>query len=85
MSRRVNEDELGTIDGRTVSLYLEEVGRPRSAEYVRWLAAWAADQGRREQRLRDDYARVLERLHKYEPPEPAYVPRDYTPPAEASD
>ena len=85
MRRRLNEDELGTIDERTVSRYLEQVGRPQMAQYVRWLFAWAAEHGRREKQLREAYARVLERLHKYEPPEPAYVPRDYTPPPEASD
>jgi hypothetical protein len=85
MRRRAIEDEPVTIDGRNVASFLEEAGRPRMAEYVRWLTSSSADQGRREQQLRDAYARVLERLHEYEPPAPAHVPMDYTPPAEASD
>jgi hypothetical protein len=65
--------------------YLERSGRPRMAEFVRDFDAMQARQAAREQRLREDYEAVVERLHQYEPPTAEYVARSYKPPPEASD
>lgn len=84
-SRSTVDDEPSSISGSVVAEYLESRGRPRMAEHVRWMASRERDAARREQQLRDDYAALLERLHKYEPPPPRTLPPDFTPPAEASD
>jgi hypothetical protein len=79
------DDEPATIDGNVIAEHLDAIGRPRMADFVRWMATMTRDAGRRERELRDAYAGLLERLHRHEPPAPAYRPPDFTPPPEASD
>lgn len=80
-----NSDEPCVIGPDEIAAFLERSGRPRMAEYVRDIGNMQKRQAWMEQRLRDDYAAVLERLQKYEPPPPPYTPPSCVPPPEASD
>lgn len=82
MSR--HDAEPCTITAQGIAAFLEQHGRPRSADFVRWLAGAEQRTHAKVSELRGDYAAILERLHRYEPPAERVVV-DYTPPPEASD
>ena len=82
MSR--HDAEPCTITAQGIAAFLEQHGRPRSADFVRWLAAAEQRTHAKVCELRGDYAALLERLHRYEPPPERHTP-NYTPPPEASD
>lgn len=81
--RRSSEpDEPLTIDADVISAYLERMGKPSMARFVRHLGRADQEENLRERQLRD---RVRELEAKYEPPAPREKPFDPTPPPEASD
>lgn len=81
----VNTDEPIVIDSDVVAAFLERAGRPRMADYVRDFGNLMKRQHFMHDKLREDYTRVLAKLHVYEPPAPVYEPHNPVPPPEASD
>lgn len=57
-----------TIDADVVVEFLERLGRPGMAGFVRSLARRDTQAGLRDQQHRMAYDAIVERLHKYEPP-----------------
>lgn len=84
MRRRALPQEPLTINTGVVIETLESFGYFNMAAHVRYMGQRLSDANQREDGLRADYARVVERLHKYEPPEP-WVTLNFQPPPEASD
>ena len=84
MARYRHDDEPMVITAEGIAAFLERHGRPRSADFVRWLAAAEQRTHAKVSELRGDYAALLERLNQYEPPAERVTP-DYRPPPEASD
>jgi hypothetical protein len=67
-----------------VVVFLENVGRPRMADFLQKLQHMQANVDRQRHYYERVIADLTERLHKYEPPQ-RHRERDFTPPSEASD
>lgn len=68
MRRSYQRDEPLTITLDVVVRELESLGYERMAAYVRDLGNGVANANRRRQWAEDDLAKVVARLHVYEPP-----------------
>lgn len=84
MRRRALPQEPLTITSGVIAETLERLGYCNMAAHVRYMGQRVGDANVREDALRADYARVVERLHQYEPPTSVRTP-NYQPPPEASD
>lgn len=81
----VPSDEPIVIDAHVIAEFLEQRGMERMAGWVRGVENARKWQAMTEQKLRNDYERVLAKLHVYEPPAPVREPHNPFPPPERSD
>lgn len=82
---RRSEPEPCSINAESVARWLDDQGRTESAAFVRHLGRQCQEANQREHYWSKQYAAVLERLERYEPPAPTLTPVSYKPAPEASD